>query len=351
MDNIKLYINASIDDVKNYIEKLIDLIKEKYPKFDEIYLKMNTNCQISYWNYISDKLNFFSNIIFSKDKDKNCKNVFFTTILFLLFGNQNNYNKLNPKSINLEEYKKSSYSNEIINFRNCIIILLIQGFIIDEKTEKNLLKNDNKNNLINNINRIIKSSYIKKSIHVIKSLLKKNINNENYTFILSLFYFIYKDYQKFFIEFLTSENCDIKKEYKNILIKEFEIFTYDENGAINYSNKIFEIKLSYSLLGLNPKTEKTTKFLETIKDKKLKEELLEVFQNYYYKNYLSKKNNNNSEENRPDDKNDKLLNILKEVQTVKKNIKEIKNTIEEMKLMQNNYIDDIFRILNIINKQ
>ena len=351
MDNIKLYINASIDDVKNYIEKLIDLIKEKYPKFDEIYLKMNTNCQISYWNHISDKLNFFSNIIFSKDKDKNCKNCFFTTILFLLFGNQNNYSKLNPKSIYLEEYKKSSYSNEIINFRNCIIILLIQGFIIDEKTEKNLLKNDNKNNLINNINRIIKSSYIKKSIHVIKSLLKKNINNENDTFILSLFYFIYKDYQKFFIEFLTSENCDIKKEYKNILIKEFEIFTYDENGAINYSNKIFEIKLSYSLLGLNPKNEKTTKFLETIKDQKLKEELLEVFQNYYYKNFLSKKNNNNSEENRPDDKNDKLLNILKEVQTVKKNIKEIKNTIEEMKLMQNNYIDDIFRILNIINKQ
>ena len=351
MDNIKLYINASIDDVKNYIEKLIDLIKEKYPKFDEIYLKMNANCQISYWNHISDKLNFFSNIIFSKDKDKNSKNLFFTTILFLLFGNQNNYSKLNPKSINLEEYKKSSYSNEIINFRNCIIILLIQGFIIDEKTEKNLLKNDNKNNLINNINRIIKSSYIKKSIHVIKSLLKKNINNENDIFILSLFYFIYKDYQKFFIEFLNSENCDIKKEYKNILIKEFEIFTYDENGAINYSNKIFEIKLSYSLLGLNPKNEKTTKFLETIKDQKLKEELLEVFQNYYYKNFLSKKNNNNSEENRPDDKNDKLLNILKEVQTVKKNIKEIKNTIEEMKLMQNNYIDDIFRILNIINKQ
>ena len=103
MDNIKLYINASIDDVKNYIEKLIDLIKEKYPKFDEIYLKMNTNCQISYWNHISDKLNFFSNIIFSKDKDKdkNKNNSFFTTILFLLFGNKNNYNKLIHISINI----------------------------------------------------------------------------------------------------------------------------------------------------------------------------------------------------------------------------------------------------------
>ena len=243
MDNIKLYINATIEDVKNYIEKLIDLIKEKYPKFNEIYLKMITgNSQVSYWNLISDKLNFFSNIIFNKNKDKNKNNSFFTTILFLLFGNKNNYNKLIHISINIEEYKNSSYSNEIINFRNCIIILLIQEFIINEKTEKNIIKNDYKNNLINNINRIIKSSYIKKSIHVIKSLLKKNINNENDIFILLLFYFIYKDYQKLFIDFLNSENCDIKKEYKNILIKEFEIFKYDEKGVINYSNKIFENK-------------------------------------------------------------------------------------------------------------
>ena len=349
MDNIKLYINATIEDVKNYIEKLIDLIKEKYPKFNEIYLKMITgNSQVSYWNLISDKLNFFSNIIFNKNKDKNKNNSFFTTILFLLFGNKNNYNKLIHISINIEEYKNSSYSNEIINFRNCIIILLIQEFIINEKTEKNIIKNDYKNNLINNINRIIKSSYIKKSIHVIKSLLKKNINNENDIFILLLFYFIYKDYQKLFIDFLNSENCDIKKEYKNILIKEFEIFKYDEKGVINYSNKIFEIKLSYSLLGLNPKNEKTNKFLETIKDKKLKAELLEVFQNYYYKQYF---NNNNSEDDKTDNKKDILLNILKEVQSIKKNIKEVKNNIEEMKLIQDNYIDDIIRILNIINKQ
>lgn len=101
-------------------------------------------------------------------------------------------------------------------------------------------------------------------------------------------------------------------------------------------------------MGLNPKNEKTNKFLETIKDKKLKAELLEVFQNYYYKNYLVKKNN--SGEFISENKNDKLIDILKEVQNIKKNIKEVKNNIEEMKLMHSNYMDDIFRILNIINK-
>ena len=350
MENIKLYINASIEDVKKYIEKLIDVIKKRYPKFDEIYLKMvKENDQKCYWNIIYDKLNLFSNLILNKKNNDN--NIFISTILFLLFGNQSNYNKLNFSSINIEQYKKSSYSNEIVNFRNCIIILLIQEFLIDENKEiSNLINNNdknNKNNFINNINRIIKSSYIKKSIHVIKLILKRNINNEKYIFILSLFYYIYKNYQKLFVDFLNSDNCDIKKEYKSILLKEYELFTYDEKGAINYGNKIFEIKLSYSLLGLNPKNEKTIKFLESIKDKKLKAELLEVFQNNYYKNYLIKNNGELICKN----KNDKLLDILKEVQNIKKNIKEIKNNIEEMKLMQNNYMDDIFRVLNIINKQ
>ena len=347
MENIKLYINASIDDVKNYIEKLIDVIKEKYPKFDDIYLKMinsqNSKIQINYWNLIYDKLNFFSNLILNKDK--NINDIFINTILFLLFGNINTSNKSNKSnnfSLNLEQYKNSLYSNEINNFRNCIIILLIQIFINNENKEKNLLKkdnNDNKNDFINTINRMVKSSYIKKSIHVIKSLIKKNITNENYIFILSLFYYIYKNYKNLFIDFLNNENCDIKKEYKIILIKEYELFKYDEKDVINYSNKIFEIKLSYSLLGLNPKNEKINLFLNSIKDKRLKEELFEIFQNYYY-NYNINDNN----------KNNKLLNILKEVQNIKKNIKEIKNNIEEMKLIQNNYMDDIFRILNIINK-
>ena len=339
MENIKLYINASIEDVKNYLEKLMEFINKSYPIFDEIYLKMiNSTSKSSYWSQIFDKLNVFSNFMINKGKDNN---IFINTISFLLFGYQNTYNKINPISVNLEQYEKSSYSSDIVNFRNCIIIIIIQIFINNECKD-----NINKDYFINSINRIIKSSYIKKSIHVIKSLLTKNINNENYTFTLSLFYFIYKKYQKFFIEFLDSDNCNIKKEYKNILIKEYQLFTYDESGVINYSNQIFEIKLSYSLLGLNPTNDKINKFLETIKDKKLKGELLEVFQNYYY-NLIKNDNSNDDDKN----KRNKFINILKEVQTIKKNIKEVRNNVEELKNMQNNYMDDIFRVLNIMNKQ
>ena len=342
MENIKLYINASIEDVKNYLEKLMEFINKNYPIFDEIYLKMiNSKNKGSYWSQIFDKLNVFSNFMINKGKNNN---IFINSISFLLFGHQNTYNKINSLSVNIEQYEKSSYSSEIVNFRNCIIIIIIQIFINKDDKKENI----NKDYFINTINRIIKSSYIKKSIHVIKSLLTKNIVNENYTFILSLFYFIYKKYQKFFIEFVESDNCDIKKEYKNILIKEYELFTYDESGVINYSNKIFEIKLSYSLLGLNPNNDKINKFLETIKDKKLKGELLEVFQNYYY-NLI--KNNNNNSNNDDKNKRNKFINILKEVQTIKKNIKEVRNNVEELKNMQNNYMDDIFRVLNIMNKQ
>ena len=339
MENIKLYINASIDDVKNYLDKLIGLIKTKYPKFDEIYLKIkNETFKNTYWNLIYVKLSCFSNLII-ENKNKENNNIFISTILFLLFGNEKNHNKLN---INIEKYENSLYSDEIINFRNCIIIILIQIFIITENKCQNST-DINITYLINTINRIIKSSFIKKSIHVIKSLLKKNINNEKDIFILSLFYFIYKKYQNLFIEFINSDNCDIKKEYKNILIKEYQLFTYKENEVINYSNKIFEIKLSYSLLGINPKNDEVNKFLETIKDKKFKEELLKIYENYFYKTNLTNNNNNTDKKNR-------LLNSLKEIKKVKKDIKEIKNNIEDLKVMHNNYMEDIFRVLNMMKK-
>ena len=51
-----------------------------------------------------------------------------------------------------------------------------------------------------------------------------------------------------------------------------------------------------------------------------------------------------------ENKNEKLINALNQVQLLKKNVKEIKNSVEELKDMQKNYMDDIFRILNIINK-
>ena len=84
--------------------------------------------------------------------------------------------------------------------------------------------------------------------------------------------------------------------------------------------------------------------METIKEKKLREELLSVFEKYYYENYVKKEN---LEKN---DKSKKLINVLNEVQNIKKNIKELRNNLDELKDMHNNYMDDIFRVLNIINK-
>ena len=81
--------------------------------------------------------------------------------------------------------------------------------------------------------------------------------------------------------------------------------------------------------------------METIKDKKFKEKLLNIFDKYYYEKYVRKEQ---------DDKNEKLVKVLNEVQYIKKNIKELKNNLDELKDMQKNYMDDIFRILNIINK-
>ena len=341
MENIKLYINASIDDVKIYIEKLIDVINKSNPKFGELWNKsIDDNKNNNYWNLIYNKLNVYSNTIIDNKLIGIISSNNINTILFLLFGNINDININNKSNIKLELYENSMYSNEINNFRNCVIIILIQNYIISDLSKFN----ENKDNIINNIIRIVKCSYIKKSIHVIKSLLNKQNHCNIDLFIPVLFYFIYKEYYQNFISFISSQNCDIKSEYKNILISEYSSFTYNEIGSMDFSSKIFEIKLSYSLLGLNPKEIKVNKFLETIKDKKLKEKLLVVFEKYYYENYLKK------EKGKKDEKNEKMINILNEIQYIKKNVKELKNNLEELKDMQKNYMDDIFRILNIINK-
>ena len=347
MEKIKVIINPTVDEVKTYLEKIIDFFKQKYPGFDAEYNKKEENKKNNYWNSLNDKFN----LITEKNKEK--KNVvFISTLQFLLFGNQNQnqppsamHTPTTPNSTtnnvtlsyNLEDYKSSIYSQEISNFRNCIIIILIQIFL----NNNNISNKD----LINTIDRIIKSSYIKKSIHVIKSLLKKGIEDEEKIFILTLFYFIYKKYQKFFIDFIRSENCEIRKEYKKILINEFQSFKYEENDVINYSNKLFEIKLSYSLLGINPKEKKINNFLETIKDKKLRAELLEVFENYYY----GSNNDGSGGEGQKSEKNN-FVKILIEVKNLKKNLQEVKSDVEELKKVQCNYMDDILRVINIINK-
>jgi len=330
MENIKLYINAGIDEVKIYLEQLFNNINKRNPKFEGA-----ANIKNNFWNSIYDKLNIYSNLL---SNDINGCDI--SVIKFLLFGIGGQSNKV--ININLEVYEQSIYSNEINNFRNCVIIILIQNYILSETKDKENLSENNGQNILNSIIKIIKCSYIKKSIHVIKSLIKKQLQTKLDIFIPVLFYFIYEKYKNNFISFISSDNCDIKPEYKNILISEYSSFDYNETSSINFNSKIFEIKLSYSLLGLNPKEKNVIKFLESIKDKKLRGNLLCVFEKYYYENYVRIENNEN--------KNGKLINVLNEVQVLKKNVKEIKNSLEELKDMQKNYMDDIFRILNIINK-
>ena len=330
MENIKLYINAGIDEVKIYLEQLFNNINKRNPKFEGA-----ANIKNNFWNSIYDKLNIYSNLL---SNDINGCDI--SVIKFLLFGIGGQSNKV--ININLEVYEQSIYSNEINNFRNCVIIILIQNYILSETKDKENLSENNGQNILNSIIKIIKCSYIKKSIHVIKSLIKKQLQTKLDIFIPVLFYFIYEKYKNNFISFISSDNCDIKPEYKNILISEYSSFDYNETSSMNFNSKIFEIKLSYSLLGTNPKEKNVIKFLESIKDKKLRGNLLCVFEKYYYENYVRKENNEN--------KNGKLINVLNEVQVLKKNVKEIKNSLEELKDMQKNYMDDIFRILNIINK-
>ena len=336
MENIKLYINAGIDDVKIYLEQLFNNINKRNPKFEELFNKVGAaNIKNNFWNSIYDKLNIYSNLLLNNNSGCDI-----STIKFLLFGIGAKSNKI--VNISLEVYEQSMYSNEINNFRNCVIIILIQNYILLETKDKENLYENNSQNILNSVIKIIKCSYIKKSIHVIKSLIKKQLQTKLDLFIPVLFYFIYEKYKNNFISFISSDNCDIKPEYKNILISEYSSFDYNEISSMNFNSKIFEIKLSYSLLGSNPKEKNVIKFLESIKDKKLRGNLLCVFEKYYYENYVRKENNEN--------KNGKLINVLNEVQVLKKNVKEIKNSLEELKDMQKNYMDDIFRILNIINK-
>ena len=123
MENIKLYINASIDDVKIYIDKLIDVINKSNSKFGEFWNKsIDDNKNNNYWNLIYNKLNVYLNTIIDNKLIGIISSNNINTILFLLFGIINDINTNNKSNIKLELYENSMYSNEINNFRNCVII-------------------------------------------------------------------------------------------------------------------------------------------------------------------------------------------------------------------------------------
>ena len=155
MENIKLYINASIDDVKIYVEKLIEMINKRFPKLDEVYNKsIEVNKNNYYWNLVYIKLSIYLKYIINNKLKSNIASNNISTIFFLLFGNINDKN-INKSNINIELYEKSIHSNEIINFRNCVVIILIQNYIIFD----DIKIKENKDDIINNIQFMLLNLY------------------------------------------------------------------------------------------------------------------------------------------------------------------------------------------------
>ena len=150
MENIKLYINAGIDDVKIYLEQLFNNINKRNPKFEELFNKVGeANIKNNFWNSIYDKLNIYSNLLLNNNNGCDI-----STIKFLLFGIGAKSNKV--ENVSLEVYEQSMYSNEINNFRNCVIIILIQNYILLETKDKENLSENNSQNILNNVIKIIK---------------------------------------------------------------------------------------------------------------------------------------------------------------------------------------------------
>ena len=340
MENIKLYINASTKDVKLYLDKAILIINAETNTENKIAnntTKNNKNIKDNNWIAINEKITN----AYTKYSNKINNVIYLKIIKFLLFG-------VEAEKSTIEQYEDSLFSSDIFNFSNCLLIIIIQIFIYK-------INLTNICDLINIINRIIKCSYIKKSIHVIKSLINENYYNEIDTFIFTFFYFIYKKYQKSFIAFLSSEFCDVKQEFKKLLINEYCSFDYNEKSVMYFNNMIFEIKLSYSLIGLNPNEEKIEKFLSTIQESKVKQGIHEVFKEIYLNNQriVNKKNvdNKNNKENKEKiNKNKKLYEILGEVKNIRTNLNNVKKDIQELKTMQDSYMNDIYRVLNLMNK-
>ena len=86
MENIKLYINAGIEDVKKYLDEFFQAINKRNPKIEELYNKITKeNIKNNYWNLIYDKLNIYSNYIINNKLISDYHNNV-SIIIFLLFG-------------------------------------------------------------------------------------------------------------------------------------------------------------------------------------------------------------------------------------------------------------------------
>ena len=86
MENIKLYINAGVDDVKKYLDEFFQTINKINPKIEELYNKIGKeNKKNNYWNIIYDKLNIYSNYTINNKLINDYHNNM-NVIIFLLFG-------------------------------------------------------------------------------------------------------------------------------------------------------------------------------------------------------------------------------------------------------------------------
>ena len=291
-------------------------IKNNLYKFFQIKQIKNIN--------INDFNNIGINLINIYNLNNISENKIIKLIIFLLFGIIEPFNLCKFK---LENFEESFYKNELILFRN----YFLNELILILNLEKN-----NLNDLINNQTIIIKSNFIKKCFHVIKNLFIKNI--ENYDLFFYKYCFLYKKYKFYFINFINSNKCLIKEEFKEILINEFNNFDYLEKSILDFGNKIFFIKLAEKVFYEENDSKKIENFFEQIKYKNFKNNLNELYNKIKKKNIIIIKENKNNEINNQ-------INFLQN---------EILNLKSDFNILKNNQIkimDQLSLIINLLKNK
>ena len=150
--------------------------------------------------------------------------------------------------------------------------------------------------------------------------------------------FLYKKYKFYFINFINSNKCLIKEEFKEILINEFNNFDYLEKSILDFGNKIFLIKLAEKVFYEENDSKKIENFFEQIKYKNFKNNLNELYNKIKKKNIIIIKENKNNEINNQ-------INFLQN---------EILNLKSDFNILKNNQIkimDQLSLIINLLKNK
>ena len=345
-DNNILYINENCA-TKNEIGNINDKITEIRTKIKKIYEKnKNNNNNVNELKTDIDKLNldykdmvskkYFNNENVKKDYEyKQFQNNYYTTLDQI----QNNYKDLNKKfsEFDNEEINKISNLKDIIN--------KITKKIIDNKTELETLKNEDKKIYINFEQIKTKFKIIDSNIAKIKGLEKNNLNNK--LKIDDINNKILK------LEKVINSNEDKKKDLQKDSLNSFNnkinernefddlVFDNNENNLVLQINELnqkekenketLENKLNYFKNEQIKINQKNKKEIETI-SKILKEEI-----NKFGNIKKSIRENNNNPE------------IQKKIVSLGKQLESLKEYSDKMEMLIENNNKEIKEKLKLIN--